>query len=240
MREKFPEKKNSEEKPLKGKFSGKNDGKKQVICVILGICTAVVLTGYVFRERAALVETKMEELQRGIAGEVFRFHVLADSDDEEDQEVKLKVRDAVLSYMKENMEGSGERASAERTEKWARENLEELERVSDQVLAAEGFDYRAKAEVTNCYFPEKKYGDVTFPEGNYEALRIELGKARGHNWWCVLYPNLCFIDTACAVVSEEGKEELEGVLEDEEYEMLTASANFKIRWFFFGDSAKEK
>ena len=64
------------------------------------------------------------------------------------------------------------------------------------------------AAVTLCWFPEKSYGDVTFPEGNYEALRIEIGAAKGHNWWCVLYPSLCFMDTTNAVVPREGKEKL--------------------------------
>lgn len=222
------------------KFFKKKDRIKHMICVILGICTAAAATGYIFYGRAILLEAKMQELQKGIAEEVFRFHVLADSDSEEDQAVKLKIRDAVLAYMREDMEDSEGGASAERTQEWARENLEELERLSNRILEEEGFDYQAEAEVTNCYFPEKRYGDVTFPQGNYEALRIKLGRAEGHNWWCVLYPNLCFIDTTCAVVSEEGREELEGVLEDEEYEIVTASSDFKIRWFFFGDHTKEK
>ena len=73
------------------------------------------------------------------------------------------------------------------------------------VLKKEKVSYRAKAEVTTCYFPDKRYGDIIFPEGNYEALRIVLGKGNGHNWWCVLYPNLCFTNATCAVVDEDGK-----------------------------------
>ena len=73
-----------------------------------------------------------------------------------------------------------------------------------------------------------------FPAGWYEALRIEIGSAKGKNWWCVLYPNLCFLDSVHAVVPKEGKQELETVLEEEEYEMVTATSKFKIKWFFFG------
>ena len=87
--------------------------------------------------------------------------------------------------------------------------------------------------MTFCDFPDKTYGDVTFPAGRYEALRIEIGRAEGHNWWCVLYPNLCFLDSVHAVVPEEGKEELRQVLTDEEYEMVTATTYFKVKWFFF-------
>ena len=71
--------------------------------------------------------------------------------------------------------------------------------------------------VTTCYFPDRTYGDVTFPAGNYKTLRIELGDAAGHNWWCVLYPNLCFLDTTNAVLPEKGKQQLKKVLTEEEY-----------------------
>lgn len=212
-------------------FEEKNR-KKQVICVIIGICISMIFTGIIVKNRADAVQAKTSEVQEKLAQEVFRFHVPANSDSKEDQEVKLAVRDAVLAYMKEAM---GEETSAECTKEWAKSHLKELEQVADTELREHGFTYKAVAEVTTCYFPEKRYGDVTFPEGNYEALRIRLGKARGHNWWCVLYPNLCFMDTTCAVVSEEGKEDLREVLDEEEYEMITATADFKIKWFFFGN-----
>lgn len=210
----------------------KKDSKKQVVCGIIGICTSVVLTGMIVRVRAEALDARMAGVQERLADEVFRFHVLANSDSERDQEVKLAVRDAVIDYMKCSM---GEETSVEATKAWAAEHLSELEKTADEVLAGEGLSYRARAEVMSCWFPEKKYGDVTFPEGEYEALRIELGRGAGHNWWCVLYPNLCFMDTTCAVVSDEGKEELAMALEEDEYEMITAASEFKVRWFFFGD-----
>lgn len=213
----------------------KNNRTKHFICAILGICAACILTGGILIQRAAVVSGNTRELQQGIAGEVFRFHILANSDSEEDQSVKLMVRDAVISYMKEKMAQTGEPETADSTKQWASTHLEELTGVADRVLDREGYRYRSSAEVTTCYFPEKRYGDVIFPQGDYEALRIELGAAGGHNWWCVLYPNLCFIDTTCAVVSDEGKEELKETLTSEEYEMITEEKNVKIRWFFFGD-----
>jgi stage II sporulation protein R len=201
-----------------------------------------------------LVEAKMSDTQKALAQEVFRLHILANSDSEEDQNVKLAVRDAVIAYM-ENAEacsteleraettGTGalstELDSAESAKAWACAHLDELEQVADRILAEQGYDYQAKAEVVTCYFPEKEYGDITFPAGNYQALRIKLGKAEGHNWWCVLYPGLCFTSQTCAVVTEEGKESLQKALTEEEYEMVTAATEFKIRWFFFGD-AKDK
>lgn len=213
---------------------------KQFICVILGICIALILTGSIVRGRMKAVDAKVSETQEKLAKEVFRFHVLANSDSEEDQALKLKVRDVVLQYMKTSLDEElpGE-PTAEQTKEWAADHLEDIEEEALKVIQSEGYTYDARAEVTVCHFPDKKYGDITFPAGDYEALRIELGEARGHNWWCVLYPNLCFMSTTCAVVSDEGKEELKEVLADEEYEMVTAASDFKIKWFFFGEDSKE-
>ena len=176
------------------------------------------------------------ETQDALAKEVFRFHVLANSDSEEDQAVKLKVRDAVIDYMRKSMDSELQKEpDVKQTKEWARSHLQELERVADQTVREEGYSYSSEAEVEVCYFPDKQYGDIFFPQGNYEALRIRLGEARGHNWWCVLYPNLCFTSSACAVVTDEGKEELKEALTAEEYEMVTAATDFKIRFFFFGN-----
>ena len=209
-------------------------GTKNLICGILGICLPLargmgrcagkqhqeVLRTMQCTEKyfEALVDKKICETQRGIADEVFRFHVLANSDSEKDQRVKLKVRDAVIAYMTSEMPGTTNQMdhavtmdqaeqmnpgihknSAQATKKWAESHLNDLILVADEVLEREGMDYQADAHVTKCCFPEKKYGDMTFPQGEYEALRITLGSGKGHNWWCVLYPSLCFRDAANAV-----------------------------------------
>lgn len=201
------------------------------ICILGAVFVAALLTVGVVRARESAYEQKMAQLQDGIAGEVFRFHVLANSDEEKDQALKLKVRDAVIAYMKSEIADS---ASAEETKRWSREHLQEIEEVSEKVIREEGFSYTVKAEVRWCDFPDKTYGDVFFPAGRYEALRIEIGAAKGHNWWCVLYPNLCFTGAVHAVVPEEGKEQLKTTLDEEEYEMVTEPSRFKIKWFFFG------
>ena len=209
---------------------------RQVICVILGICIASILTGILVERRMEQVDAKIAETQDALAKELFRFHVLANSDSEEDQAVKLKVRDAVIDYMRKSMDSELQKEpDVKQTKEWARSHLQELERVADQTVREEGYSYSSEAEVEVCYFPDKQYGDIFFPQGNYEALRIRLGEARGHNWWCVLYPNLCFTSSACAVVTDEGKEELKEALTAEEYEMVTAATDFKIRFFFFGN-----
>lgn len=211
------------------------DRTKRRICVILGICLAAIVTGTFMAIRMGQVHDAVSRTQRDLAQEVFRFHVLANSDSSEDQEVKLKVRDAVLEYMKDRMPRElSEEPDVIETEAWTRSHLDEVESVAEETLCREGYDYGAEAQVTVCEFPDKRYGDLLFPAGKYRALRICLGEARGQNWWCVLYPDLCFTSAVCAVVDEEGKEELKEALTAEEYEMITATSEFKIKWFFFG------
>ena len=197
------------------------------ICFVLAVLLAsLITTGVYYRAEAAA----RGELQEHLAQEVLRFHVLANSDSDGDQELKLEVRDAVLAYMDENMPKA---ESAEDTERWARAHIDEIEEVGRAVVAGAGADYPVSAAVTTCWFPDKSYGDITFPAGNYEALRIEIGAAEGHNWWCVLYPGLCFMDTVNAVVPDEGKQKLKNVLTEEEYSRVTADSDFKIGWFFW-------
>ena len=191
-----------------------------------------VLTATVMTAAAAFhIETRARlDMQRHISEEVLRFHVLANSDSEKDQSLKLTVRDAVLAYLEEELPSG---LDVEETTQWVREHIDGIETVSRQALTEAGSDQTVSAAVTTCFFPDKTYGDVTFPAGNYEALRVELGAARGHNWWCVLYPNLCFLDAANAVVPDEGKEQLKNVLTEEEYSSITATSDFEISWFFW-------
>lgn len=192
-------------------------------CAMVGVLIGILITGLI-------VNAKKSEMQGELAEQVFRFHVLANSDSGEDQALKMKVKEAIIAYMKQELPQSD---SVETTKKWARENLLQIEQVAAEIIAEEGYEYSVKAEVTICDFPDKTYGDITFPAGEYEALRIEIGQAKGQNWWCVLYPNLCFIDAVHAVVPEKGKNELKEVLEEDTYEMVTTTTRFKIGWFFF-------
>jgi len=193
------------------------------ICVLAGILISLVVTSIV-------VNAKQSRMQQDLAEEVFRFHVLANSDSDEDQALKMQVKEAVIAYMKEEIPDSD---SVETTKEWARNHLDAIVNLAKAVIQEEGYDYPVIAEVTTCDFPDKTYGDITFPSGRYEALRIEIGEANGQNWWCVLYPNLCFIDAVHAVVPEEGKKDLKKVLQEDTYEMVTATSRFKIGWFFF-------
>ncbi len=199
---------------------------EKIISVLIMIIAGMI-TAFVVWESGVSAEAA---LQQHLSEEVLRFHVLANSDGQEDQALKLKVRDGVLEYLEREMPDS---ENVDDTVQWVREHTDELEEEARTVLEEQGCDDTVSAAVTTCWFPEKTYGDVTFPAGNYEALRIEIGAAKGHNWWCVLYPGLCFMDTVNAVVPEEGKQKLKNVLTEEEYSRVTAESDFRISWFFW-------
>ena len=198
-------------------------GVRLMLAALLGL----LLTGSVMR--IGQTTDKVQEVQKSLAGEVFRFHVLANSDSQEDQELKLKVKNSVIAYMKKELPDA---KNAKETKVWAEEHLDDIEEAAKQTLLDGGYAYPVRASVGWYSFPDKTYGDVTFPAGEYEALRIEIGEAKGQNWWCALYPNLCFVDCVHAIVPEEGKKELESVLTEEEYELITVGTEFKIKWFF--------
>lgn len=119
-----------------------------------------------------------------------RLHIRADSNDEEAQKVKLAVRNEIVGYLSAK---SNDISSREEMLVLLSSQLPELEQRANSVLKQNGFDYGCKAKIVREDFPEKQYGELTFPEGNYLALILELGKAEGQNWWCVAYPPLCFV-----------------------------------------------
>lgn len=197
------------------------------IIFFLTVLISGIFTGIVYHVTEAAAQADM---QSHLAEGVLRFHVLANSDSDEDQALKLKVRDAILGYMEEKMPEAEDASGAAR---WIRTHIDEIEAVGRKTVADEGADYTVSAAVTTCWFPDRTYGDLTFPAGNYKALRVEIGEAKGHNWWCVLYPSLCFLDTTNAVVPEEGKKKLKNILTEEEYSSITATSDFKISWYFW-------
>lgn len=195
------------------------------LCFALAVATAAVVT---WTAACRADGAELEQAQRQLAEQVLRFHVVAASDEKEDQQLKLQVRDRVLQYLEEKMPGG----SRQDVCSWARKHTGQIEEVCRQVLEENRSDQAVNAAVITCYFPDTMYGDVLFPEGNYEALRIELGEAKGHNWWGVLYPGLCFLDSAGVVVSGEEEQKLKEVLTEEAYSRMTLFSDFKPAWFF--------
>lgn len=206
--------------------------------VLIGLAGTLFLTGLntvqLKRENREIKARLQREIQQGIAGEVFRLHVIANSDTEEDQKLKLKIKTRIVEYLEEII---GKDADLEETKEAVLTHLGEIEREAEKLVHEQGFDYPVKAVVEKTYFPKKSYGDCTFPAGEYEALNVKIGEARGHNWWCVLYPSLCFIEDTYGVVTEEKKEDLKSVLTTEEFlEILEKPEEkkrirFRFRWF---------
>lgn len=206
--------------------------------VLIGLAGTLFLTGLntvqLKRENREIKARLQREIQQGIAGEVFRLHVIANSDTEEDQKLKLKIKTRIVEYLEEIL---GKDADLEETKEAVLTHLGEIEREAERLVHEQGFDYPVKAVVEKTYFPKKSYGDCTFPAGEYEALNVKIGEARGHNWWCVLYPSLCFIEDTYGVVTEEKKENLKSVLTTEEFlEILEKPEEkkrirFRFRWF---------
>lgn len=126
--------------------------------------------------------------QEALAEKVVRLHVLANSDSEEDQALKLLVRDRVLIRATELLEQAGDRAEAEAM---LRRELPALERLAAREIRAEGYDYAVSAELTDTAFPTREYDGFTLPAGDYLALRVVIGEGAGRNWWCVVFPPLC-------------------------------------------------
>ena len=165
-----------------------------------------------------------------IEDSVLRLHIVANSDSDEDQALKLKVRDEVVDrcgFLFENC------VSAEQSIKTAADNIGFIIYVAEQVITENGYNYDADCQVTQCSFPTKQYerpGDsvVSLPRGEYNALNIKIGAAKGKNWWCVMYPPLCFVD-GVASVPDETDELLKSQLTASEYELITESDRPEIK-----------
>lgn len=183
---------------------------------------------------------KAGEIQKEISEKVLRFHVLANSDSEEDQALKLKVKEAVVNYLDPYL--NDRELTLEETKAVVEEQKENVVELAERVICENGYDYSVTAELTTDYFPVKSYGDVTLPAGEYEAFRIEIGGAEGKNWWCILYPPLCFVDASYGYVPDESRKMLEDVLDEECYRAVTggsAEGTVEVR-FKIWDLIREK
>ncbi len=149
------------------------------------ICTALVVAAF-------LVFAEGLKNDSEIYGKTLRFHVLANSDSETDQKMKLAVKDAVILHISDGLNQCTTKAEAER---FILENQEEIEATARDTVAQYGADYTVNLALTKEYYPRRTYGEVTLPAGEYDSVRILIGEAEGQNWWCVLFPQVC-TDTA--------------------------------------------
>lgn len=166
---------------------------------------------------AAGQEQCIPTLQNHLAENILRLHVVADSDAPEDQALKLKVRDEIINYLRETIRNANSPAQAEEL---VTPQIPKLTAIAQKTLAQNGSHSPVQIAIEDRHFPVKTYGDLTFPSGTYRSLCIDIGTAQGQNWWCVLFPSLCFVDETTATVPEESKEKLRKGLTEEEYRAL--------------------
>ena len=205
------------------KSAGKHTFHSVELALLIGLAAALLWGAGTLRTQEALAE------------KVVRLHVLANSDSEEDQALKLRVRDRVLQRATELLEASEDRAQAEGL---LRGDLLELERIAAEEIAAAGYDYAVTAELTNTDFPTKEYDGFALPAGNYLALRIVIGEGKGQNWWCVVFPPLCTAAAAdvpaSALAAGFSEEDVGLITEENEGYVLKFKA---VEWW---ETLKEK
>ncbi len=185
--------------------------RKFELAMLIGMIVAVFSAGF----------CSFAEDYADITDTVFRLHILANSDSDEDQTLKLKVRDAILeecSFIFENCENAEQSAAA------AEKNMELIKSTAEKVIDENNYNYSVNCEITEMRFDERVYETVTMPAGEYLALRITIGEAAGRNWWCVMFPPLCI------PVATENIEDY-GIFSDEELEMLESPETYECRFY---------
>lgn len=157
-----------------------------------------------------------EETSHTYNNKIIRFHVIANSNSEEDQKLKLKVRDEIIRSLNSKLQSS---ENIMESREILRENIEQIEEIAFKTVLENGYVYPIEAHLGTTWIPEKTYGTLSFPAGEYEALNVMIGEGKGKNWWCVLFPPLCLIDSSNPEDQVNVDEALD-MLTKEEYEMI--------------------
>ena len=183
----------------------------------------VVLAAAVIIALAAVRMRISASVQEDLREQVLRFHVRANSDSAEDQREKLMVRDAVIDYVSPYMEQA---ETKEEAAEILKEKKEEIRRIAAGVLERQGNPRKVEVSFTTESFPEREYGGYTFPAGVYDAVRVDLGEAGGHNWWCVMFPDLCMTKDEKEKISQEAEEKMKKLLGEETVKAIQNSRYF--------------
>lgn len=200
------------------------------LCLVLLISFAIILV--------MLASSYSGEVNKGLSDSLIRLHVIANSDSPEDQALKLEVRDAVIAYMKDILKDS---KNVEHSSLIINSNIDKIKSVALDEIKRHGEIYKIDAAFGKYPFPTKVYGDVALPAGSYTALKVVIGKGEGANWWCVLFPPLCFVDATHGTVPDAVKDDLKSALTEEEYNLITSvdsddeipiKVKFKVVEFF--------
>jgi len=187
------------------------------IIIPLVIITLITLTAASYYLKNAKAEDDI-----AYRNKILRFHVIANSDSPEDQALKEGVKKEILTSLKPEM---SELENVEDAKEFLKDKSEYIEGIAEQKIKEYGKDYHVKAYLDTTYFPVKTYGAITLPAGEYQALRVEIGSAGGSNWWCILFPPLCFVDITQGLTPEKTVQDLQKVLTEKEIESLKTARN---------------
>ncbi len=188
-----------------------------ILIILLGI--------YIFISAFSYVTSVSSQLEDSL----FRLHVIANSDSKEDQDLKYIVRDKLIEYMNSI---SLNATNKEEAMQIAKEHINDFKQIAKQTIIDNGYSYNVEVEIGNFSFPTKTYGDISIPAGLYDALRVKIGEAKGQNWWCVMFPPLCFVNVSSGIVPDDSKKVLENELSEEEYSIIsdTNSKDIKLKF----------
>lgn len=192
---------------------------KKLIIIILLFTLFVIVSAWSYAST----------MSNNIADNVFRLHVIANSDSEEDQNLKYIVRNNLLEYMNILTKDITSKDAAIQI---AYNHQQEFYDIAKNTIESNGYNYDVKVEVNNSFFPTKNYGDISLPAGYYDALKVEIGNSTGQNWWCVMFPPLCFVDMSTGIAPDDSKQYMKENLSNEEYTLIsnTNDSNIKLKF----------
>lgn len=166
-------------------------------------------------------------IQNSLADKVLRLHILANSNSIFDQELKLEVRDKVVEFLTPKLENS---KNLNETKEIISKNLYNIEKVANEIVSKKS-NYKIAVSLNKSIFPTKHYDNISFPAGNYEALKITIGEGNGNNWWCVMFPPLCFTNSSAGSFTEASSKVLKENLSKTEYNLINSTEpNVKLKF----------
>ena len=182
----------------------------------------LILTLLIFLYFVLLSFNYSQSISCNLSDSVLRLHIIANSDSSTDQELKLKVRDNIIEYINTLTSSYSDKKDVI---SMVNNHLDSFKEIALNTIKENGYNYDVNIEIGNFHFPTKSYGDISFPAGNYDALKIEIGDAIGQNWWCVLFPPLCFVNSSTGVVPDDSKNTLKENINSESYEIISEGNN---------------
>lgn len=199
---------------------------------IIKYCTILSFLLFIFV--FVSIHSYASTISSNLSDNFFRLHIIANSNSAKDQSLKLLVRNAILEHLKSQNYSD---CTKDEVIAFVSQNLKEYKEVAEKTIESAGYNYPVKVSITNTFFPTKEYGNISLPSGFYDALKIEIGNASGENWWCSLFPPLCFVDISSGIIDEESQNSLKENLSEEEYAIITQNnqsikLKFKIIEFF--------